>query len=108
MGKALGHDHSSLPLRCPVFSSALLLRLPILLRLPVFQTVGERQDFPRRFGVFSVLHTQEACPQVPFAKQGRSHLRQSLELSDTENLEILLGFNERGEGNQEFVAAVQP
>lgn len=37
---------------------------------------------------------QEAGPQVPFAKQGRSHLHQSLELSNTENLEIFLEFNE--------------
>lgn len=47
---------------------------------------------------------QEAGPQVSFAKQGRSHLHQSLELSNTENLEMLLEFNEGGLcGNQSLL-----
>ncbi|XP_041331284.1 TMF-regulated nuclear protein 1-like [Pyrgilauda ruficollis] len=54
------------------------------------------KDFPWRFSVLSALHMQEAGPQVPFAKQGRSHLHQSLELSNTENLEIFLEFKEEG------------
>lgn len=63
--------------------------------------MGERHDFPWRFSVFSVLHMQEACPRVPFTKQGRNHLHQSLELSDTENLEIFLEFNECGGGKNQ-------
>lgn len=45
------------------------------------------------------------APGVPFAKQGRSHLQQSLQLRDTENLDIFLEFNEPG-GKSEFVAAM--
>lgn len=89
IGEAVGHGHSPLPLRCP--GPPLLCMF--LLHLPTFQTLSKRQDSPWRFSVFSVLHRQEACWRVPFAKQGRSHLHQGLELSNTENLEIILEFN---------------
>lgn len=52
---------------------------PLLLHLPIFQAMCKRQSFPWRFNVFPVLHMLRACLQVPFAKQGRSHLHQSLE-----------------------------
>lgn len=50
---------------------------------------------------------QKAGPQVPVAKQGRSLLHQSLELSNTENLEIFLEFNKGAAYKSEFDAAVQ-
>lgn len=94
MGEAVGHSHSPLPLRCPVSSSALYVS-PSLTGFP---NRGQEAGFPWRFNVFSMLHMQEACPWVPFAKQARSHLHQSLELSNTENLEYFLNLTRGGGG----------